>query len=241
MEERLQAPDVGTGLARELRKHVGYFGERDIGTRGVLKESRPGRSRLDEKDEMPFEERLRLFFADTDRDRYGDKTVAVGTWFYNGVAPQCIEIRAKPARFAASRYDDDDRLDESRPIPETKDGFLYYSWPGGSTDHLTIEDVKACENAQPWGPVIWDEKNLPFELKEKVLRELAMRESLKLLPMALDVPTRLRTAGATPEQIGFVLRFATALTRAKSDEEFHQAIAKIILEERGAGRKVSNS
>jgi hypothetical protein len=36
---------------------------------------------LDDKDEMPFEERLRLFFAESDRDRYGDKTVAVGTWF----------------------------------------------------------------------------------------------------------------------------------------------------------------
>ena len=93
---------------------------------------------------------------DQDRDRYGDKAVAVGTWFYNGVSPQRIEIRAKPARFASSRYDDDDRLDESRPIPDTKDGFLYYCWPGGSSDHMTIEDVKVWANAQPWGPVTWD-------------------------------------------------------------------------------------
>ena len=127
-------------------------------------------------------------------------------------------------------------LDESRPIPDTKDGFLYYSWPAGSTDHLTIEDVKACADAQPWGPVIWDDKNLPFELKDKLLRELATRESLKLLPMALDVLIRLRMARATPEQIGLVLRFATALTRAKSEEELHRAISLIILEEKGAAQ-----
>ena len=88
------------------------------------------------------------------RDR--DKIVATGTWLYDRTAPQRIAIYAKPARFASSRYDDDDELDESRPIPDTKDGFLYYCRPGWSGDHLTIEDAKASADAQPWGPVTWD-------------------------------------------------------------------------------------
>jgi len=56
---------------------------------------------------------------------------------------------------APSRYDDDDELDESRPIPDTKDGLLYYCWPGRG-EHLTIEDAKKHADAEPWGPVIWD-------------------------------------------------------------------------------------
>jgi hypothetical protein len=103
-----------------------------------------------------------------------DKAVALGTWLYNGVAPQRIEIRAKPARFASSRYDDDDRLDESRPIPDTKEGFLYYSWPGGATDHATIEDVKAWADAQPWGPVIWD-GGIPMQFIEVHLPNYAVK------------------------------------------------------------------
>ena len=86
------------------------------------------------------------------RDR--NKIVATGTWFYDKTVPQRIAIYAKPARFASSRYDDDDKLDESRPIPDTIDGFLYYCRPG--SEHLTIEDAKAWADAQPWGPVTWD-------------------------------------------------------------------------------------
>ncbi|WP_152428510.1 hypothetical protein [Methyloferula stellata] len=80
--------------------------------------------------------------------------VATGTWFYDHSVPKPIVIYAKPARYASSRYDDDDQLDESRPIPETPDGFVYFCWPGGH-DQPTIEDAKAWANAQPWGPVIW--------------------------------------------------------------------------------------
>jgi hypothetical protein len=90
-----------------------------------------------------------------DLDR--DKIVASGTWLYDGTVPYRIAIYAKPARFESSRYDDDDeQLDERRPIPDTKDGFLYYCWPGRSGEHLTIEDAKAWADAQPWGPVTWD-------------------------------------------------------------------------------------
>lgn len=84
------------------------------------------------------------------------KTVAKGTWLYGGTAPMRIEILAVPACFAGSRYDDDDQLDETRPIPETKDGFLYLPSLGASHGYLTIEEAKAWCDAQPWGPVVWD-------------------------------------------------------------------------------------
>jgi hypothetical protein len=83
-----------------------------------------------------------------------DKIVATGTWFYDRSVPHPIAIYAKPARFASSRYDDLE-LDERRPIPDTKDGFLYYCWPGLG-EHLTIEEAKAWADAQPWGPIKWD-------------------------------------------------------------------------------------
>lgn len=85
-----------------------------------------------------------------------DRIVARGTWLYDGTVPQRIVIYAKDARFASSRYDDDEQLDERRPIPDTLDGFLYYCWPGSSGEQRSIEDAKAWADAQPWGPVIWD-------------------------------------------------------------------------------------
>jgi hypothetical protein len=60
---------------------------------------------------------------------------------------------------AWSRIDyetDDYHIDESRPIPETKDGFLYFCSLGDSGEHLDVEGVKAWAAAQPWGPVNWD-------------------------------------------------------------------------------------
>jgi hypothetical protein len=65
-----------------------------------------------------------------------------------------LVVWAKPARLASSRFDGDDNLVESSPIPETKDGFLYSYWPGG--EYMTIEEAKAAADAEPWGPVKWD-------------------------------------------------------------------------------------
>ena len=66
-------------------------------------------------------------------------------------------IWAKPAHQASSRFDENDQLDEIRPIPETKDGYLYCCWPPYKQDeHLTIEEAKIAANAQLWGPIIWD-------------------------------------------------------------------------------------
>jgi hypothetical protein len=82
--------------------------------------------------------------------------VATGTWYYDRTVQQQIAVYAKPARLASSRYDEDDQLDESRPIPETRDGFLYFCWPGKSSEHLTPDDAKAEADTKPWGPVKWD-------------------------------------------------------------------------------------
>jgi hypothetical protein len=86
------------------------------------------------------------------------RKVASGTWFYDRTVPMPISIWAKPAYLASSRFDDDDQLDESTPIPRTKDGYLYCCWPPAKLgEHLTIEEAKAAASAQPWGPVSWDE------------------------------------------------------------------------------------
>jgi hypothetical protein len=91
------------------------------------------------------------------------KIVATGTWLYDKIVPMRIEIYAKPPCFASCRYDEDEQLDESRPIPDTKDGSLYFCRPGGADDFLhstqeflSIDEAKAWADAQPWGPVKWD-------------------------------------------------------------------------------------
>jgi hypothetical protein len=85
------------------------------------------------------------------------ENVASGTWLSDRQVPSPISIMRKPAKWAHSRYDwQADRWDESRPIPETKDGFLYFCSIGKSGEYLSVEYVKAWADAQPWGPVKWD-------------------------------------------------------------------------------------
>ncbi|MEW6435540.1 MAG: hypothetical protein AB1508_00050 [Pseudomonadota bacterium] len=86
----------------------------------------------------------------------GWRKIVSGIWFYDGIVPRPITIWAKPASDSSTRYDDDDQLDPARPIPVTKDGFLYCSVPGHG-EFLTVEEAKANADAQPWGPVKWDE------------------------------------------------------------------------------------
>ena len=89
----------------------------------------------------------------------GAEIVATGTWLYDRIAPRPIAIMRKPAAMAESRINyeaDNYDIDESRPVPETKDGFLYFCSPGRSGEHLDVESVKAWADAQPWGPVSWD-------------------------------------------------------------------------------------
>ena len=93
---------------------------------------------------------------DKQLEERGWRKVATGTWFYDRTVPMPASIWAKPARLASSRFDEDDKLDETKPIPETLDGFLYCCWPTHVGEHLTIESAKAAADAKPWGPVKWD-------------------------------------------------------------------------------------
>jgi hypothetical protein len=52
--------------------------------------------------------------------------------------------------------DNEPTIDESRPIPVTIDGYLYYCLFVSSGEHLSVDEVKAWADAQPWGPVKWD-------------------------------------------------------------------------------------
>ena len=84
------------------------------------------------------------------------KVVATGTWLYDKTVPTPIAIYAMPPRLSESRRDDEYQFDDSKPVPETKDGFLYVCEPLGGEEFLTIEEAKAWADAQPWGPVKWD-------------------------------------------------------------------------------------
>ena len=95
---------------------------------------------------------LRMSISIDDLEGMGWRKVATGTWFYDRTVPMPASIWAKPARLASSRFDQEDQLDESTPIPATKDGYLYCSWPGNSGDHLTIEEAKLAASAAPLGP-----------------------------------------------------------------------------------------
>jgi hypothetical protein len=82
--------------------------------------------------------------------------VATGTWFYGGTVPMRIAIHAKPAEFAYSRFDEDEEFNETAPIPETLDGFLYQASLGDCDEYQTLAEAKAWADSQPWGPMKWD-------------------------------------------------------------------------------------
>lgn len=89
----------------------------------------------------------------------GEK-VATGTWYYDGQVPKPVSIYREEARLSSSRWnydtDGEPELDETQPIPETKDGYVYFCSPANSGEFLSTDEVKAWANAQPWGPVKWD-------------------------------------------------------------------------------------
>ena len=84
------------------------------------------------------------------------RTVARGIWLYDGTVPRMIEIYARPAKFAWSRFNDDDEIDETTPIPDTPDGLVYYVGTTSGGDFHTLTDAKRCADAQLWGPVKWE-------------------------------------------------------------------------------------
>ena len=86
--------------------------------------------------------------------------VAVGTWFYDGKVPRTIELLARPAALASSRWIEDEEtgefvVDANAPIPETADGLVYYVGATSSGEFLSVADAVAWADQQPWGPVQW--------------------------------------------------------------------------------------
>ena len=86
------------------------------------------------------------------------RIVATGTWFYDKNVPKKIKVYCAPAKYSSRRYNEDDELDESSPIPVTPDGLVYMIYPYGGEEY-TLEKAKAWADAQPWGPCVWDKKN----------------------------------------------------------------------------------
>jgi len=90
----------------------------------------------------------------------GFTVVATGTWFYDGSVTKQIELLARPVANASSRYVVHEEtgefvLDESAPIPQTADGFVYYIDATQGGEFLSIEDAVAWADSQAWGPVKW--------------------------------------------------------------------------------------
>ena len=91
------------------------------------------------------------------------KVVATGIWLYDGSVPRQIEVYARPAEFARSRYKDasndeeiyDPQIDESIPIPETPDGLVYYVRLTSESEFKSLVEAMSWADSQPWGPVKW--------------------------------------------------------------------------------------
>ena len=85
------------------------------------------------------------------------RTVASGFWLYDGSIRRSVEITAKPVAEACSRYDDEERLVQDGPTRQTPDGYLYEVGATTGGEFASLAEAKGWADAQPWGPVIWDE------------------------------------------------------------------------------------
>jgi len=96
-----------------------------------------------------------------------DKLAASGTWLYDSSVPRRIQIWARRAEEAASRYVEDLSgaatssegfvIDDKSPIPATQDGYVYYVGATAGGEFPSVEAAKAWADAQPWGPVVWED------------------------------------------------------------------------------------
>jgi hypothetical protein len=93
------------------------------------------------------------------------EVVAVGSWLYEGTARREIDLIARPARWAASRWIEDDRgaaqLNDDAPIPQTSDGRVYYVGTTRGGEFATADEAMAWADNQPWGPVDWRTLKIP--------------------------------------------------------------------------------
>ena len=84
------------------------------------------------------------------------RIVATGIWLYDKSIPQKIDVFTVPAAYSSFRYDEDDQLDETRPIPQTPDGLVYKTTCGG--EQPSLDAIIKWADAQSWGPVKWNPK-----------------------------------------------------------------------------------
>ncbi|MFY9627684.1 MAG: hypothetical protein WAK03_05955 [Methylocystis sp.] len=86
--------------------------------------------------------------------------VAIGTWLYDGKTPFKIELYARPANSASSRWIEDAVtgeviIDDKAPVPATADGFVYYVGATSGPEFLSVTEAIDWADRQPWGPVEW--------------------------------------------------------------------------------------
>lgn len=84
--------------------------------------------------------------------KFEEKIVARGIWYYDSVTAKEIIVYSRLAKYAPSRFNDMDELDEASEIPKTNDGLIYVVSGKGFS---TLKDAKDWANSQPWGPVKW--------------------------------------------------------------------------------------
>jgi hypothetical protein len=86
--------------------------------------------------------------------------IAVGTWMYDGTVPHEIQLLARCAKFATSRWVEDQQtgqfvIDQSTAVPVTSDGLVYYVSATQGGEFLSLAEAVAWADRQPWGPVKW--------------------------------------------------------------------------------------
>ncbi len=95
------------------------------------------------------------------RTDYEGEYITGGSWLYAGSAPSRVEIlgRSYDRQYAMAEADEQLEPGET-PTPLGPEGLLYsVRYSGNAEDGLfqTIQEAKGWADAQPWGPVTWDD------------------------------------------------------------------------------------
>lgn len=96
------------------------------------------------------------------------EVIAVGSWLYDGSIRREVELLARPAKWAASRWIENAHgsmeLDDSAPVPQTPGGRVFYVGATGGGEFATAAEAMAWADNQPWGPVDWRKLEAPRRL-----------------------------------------------------------------------------
>lgn len=88
------------------------------------------------------------------------EVVLVGTWYYDRSIPKRAAVIKLKAEFSRERYRETDDgqqiLDTSRPIPVTRDGYVYRFLAFALGEYSSLADAKRWALEAPWGAVTWD-------------------------------------------------------------------------------------